>query len=439
MKDKKQQSESHVEALLRYANNIIATLREPFLILNKDLQIIFANQAFYDTFNVTGKDTIGRLLPDLGDRQWNIPKLLQLLKEILPEKKVVKDYEVEHKFEQIGERIMRLNACQLRVPNKIAGLIAIGARKEEEEEEELILLAIEDITERKRLETELKESEERYRRAFETSRDGLLLVHKTGGDILNSNEAVQGLLGYSHDDLSKKKLWEIGITKDHKDFQETLSRLERDGVVNYEDISVKTKNGPGINSEVFLVNRAKVAQCNIRNITTRKEADEALRESEIRFKAIFNESTDGMLVAEVKTKRFIMCNPSICEMLGYTKEELMRMKIDDIHPGEDFPLVLEQFERQARGESKLAPSLPVKRRDGSVFYADVSASPITLAGKRYLMGSFRDITDDKKIQDELKEKMRDLERFSQFAVDRELKMEELEKKTRDLEARLKAR
>ena len=107
MKDKKQRDESRIEVLLEYANSIIATLREPFLVLDKNLQVISANQAFYTTFKVTEKDTIGRPLPDLGDRQWNIPKLLQLLKEIIPEKKVVKDYEVEHKFEQIGQRVMR--------------------------------------------------------------------------------------------------------------------------------------------------------------------------------------------------------------------------------------------------------------------------------------------------------------------------------------------
>ena len=286
---------------------------------------------------------------------------------------------------------------------------------------------------------ELKESEERYRRAFETSRDGLLLVHKTEGDILNSNESAQELLGYSPEEFLKKKLWEIGVIKNDKDFQEMVSRLERDGIIHYEDTPVKTKKGLSINSEVFLVDKAKVIQCNIRNITKRKKAEEALKESEMRFKTIFNESTDGMLLAEAGTRRFFMCNPKICKMLGYTEEELMRLGIDDIHPENDLPFVIEQFERQAKGEIRLAAGLPVKRKDGSIFYADISTSQITLAGKKYLMRSFRDITDSKKIQDELKEKMQDLERFSKFAVDRELKMEELEKKIKELEERLEAR
>ena len=141
-----------------------------------------------------------------------------------------------------------------------------------------------------------------------------MLIHKTEGVILNSNESIQELLGYSHRELSKMKLWDIGVTKDHKDFSETLSRLEKDGVIHYEDVPVNAKNGSRINAEVFLVDKAKVMQCNI-----------------------------------------------------------------------------------------------------------------------------RDITESKKVQDEIKEKMEDLERFSKFAVDRELKMEELEKKGKELEEKLKGR
>jgi PAS domain S-box-containing protein len=442
MKDKKQRGKTENKVLLGYANSIIATLREPFLVLDKNLQVISANRVFYATFKVTKKDTIGRLLPDLGNRQWNIPKLLKLLKEIIQEKKAVEDYEVEHKFEHIGQRVMLLNALHLRVPKKIAAIIAAGVRKEEEEEEEeeeLILLAIEDITERKRLQEELKESEERFRRAFETSQEELLLIHKAEGGILNSNESAQVMLGYSREEFLKRKLWEIGVVKDYKDFQETVSILERDGVIHYEDTLLKTKKGLSINAEVFLISRAKVIQCNIRNNTIRREAEKTLRESEMRFKAIFNESRDGMFLTEIGTRRFFMCNPEICKMLGYTEEELMHLGIDDIHPEEDLPLVIEQFEQQLKGEVKLAASLPVKRKDGSIFYADVSTSQVTLAGKKYLMESFRDITESKKIQDERKEKMQDLERFSKFAVDRELKMEELEKKIKELEERLQSR
>ncbi|MBF0123517.1 MAG: PAS domain S-box protein [Candidatus Omnitrophica bacterium] len=174
---------------------------------------------------------------------------------------------------------MILNACQLRVPKRITATIAGMALGEgEDEEEELILLTIEDITERKQLEEELKASEERFRRAFETSLDGLLLVHKVEGSILNSNAAAQKLLSYSQEEFLKERLWDIGVTKDVKDFQEMISRLTADGVIYYKDVQVKTKQGLGRSSDVFLVDKTKVLQCNIRDITERKQAEQAALE-----------------------------------------------------------------------------------------------------------------------------------------------------------------
>ena len=239
--------------------------------LDKNLRIISANQSFFTTFKVNGKDTIRQLLPDLGNRQWNIPDLLVLLKEIIPEKKVVKDYEVDHKFPQIGERIILLNACQFSVHNKIAEIIV--SRGIEEGEEELILLAFEDVTEQKRLQEKLKNSEERFHGAFDTARDGLLLVQKNKGTILNSNESAQELLEYSQDELLEMNLWEIVITEDFKGFQDMSSILERDGIAYLCDSSIKTQKGLSIRSDIFITNRSKVIQCNIRDITERKKSE----------------------------------------------------------------------------------------------------------------------------------------------------------------------
>ncbi len=315
----RQRGETGIKGLLEYTNGIVATLREPFLVLDKKLRIISTNHAFYTTFKVTEKNTIGELLPDLGNRQWNIPELLQLLKEIILEKKVVKDYEVEHKFERIGQRTISLNARHLRIPKQVAGIAAAGVR-----EEELVLLAIEDVTERKRLQAELKESEERYRRAFETSQDGLLFVHKTKGSILDSNESIQELLGYSSAELSKKKLWEIGIVKDDKDFQETVSRLERDGVIHYEDTPVETKKDLSINSEVFLLDKAKVIQCNIRDITELKEEEESFLSIHAQLKGQKKALDQFAIVTETDAKgKITYVNDQFCKTSKYSRAELI--------------------------------------------------------------------------------------------------------------------
>ena len=124
-----------IQKTLDYAENIIATVREPLVILNGDLRIISANRSFYSTFKVNPKETEQELIYNLGNSQWNIPKLQQLLEKILPTKTTIEDYEVEHLFEDIGQKTMLINA------RKIIN---------EEEKEELILLAIDDITEQKK-------------------------------------------------------------------------------------------------------------------------------------------------------------------------------------------------------------------------------------------------------------------------------------------------
>ena len=125
-----------------YADAIIRTVRGPLLVLNKDLRIVSANEAFYNAFKVAPSDTESRLLYDLGNRQWNIPTLRILLEEILPEKNTIEDFVVEHDFTDIGQKIMLLNArTLLQGPDKTS----------------LILLAIEDITERKQLEQQKDE------------------------------------------------------------------------------------------------------------------------------------------------------------------------------------------------------------------------------------------------------------------------------------------
>jgi PAS domain-containing protein len=101
------------QGVIEYSENIVETVREPLLVLNSDLKILSANSSFYHTFKVTPKETIGNFIYDLGNRQWDIPKLRLLLEEILPTNAVFNDYEVDHVFQSIGRKIMLLNARQI--------------------------------------------------------------------------------------------------------------------------------------------------------------------------------------------------------------------------------------------------------------------------------------------------------------------------------------
>jgi PAS domain S-box-containing protein len=128
-----------------YAESIVDTVREGLVVLDADLRVISANRSFYETFKVKPGETEGQLVYDLGNRQWNIPKLRELLEEILPTDTTFDNFEVEHEFKIIGRRVMHLNARRIY---------------RETNETRLILLAIEDVTERKRAQQALRQSSE---------------------------------------------------------------------------------------------------------------------------------------------------------------------------------------------------------------------------------------------------------------------------------------
>jgi len=120
------------------------------------------------------------------------------------------------------------------------------------------------------------------------------------------------------------------------------------------------------------------------------------------YKAIFDNATDGILLADIENKKFYIGNKMICQTLGYSLEEIKNKGVMDIHPEEDLPYVIEQFEKQSKKEIGLAQDIPVKKKDGSIFYVDINSFLITSLGKTYLVGIFRDTTERKRAEEELR-------------------------------------
>ncbi|OGR93998.1 MAG: hypothetical protein A2016_12435 [Elusimicrobia bacterium GWF2_62_30] len=169
-----------VNEALEYAESIINTLREPLIVLHQDLRVVTANRAFYEVFKVTPEETVGQLIYTLGNKQWDIPKLRELLGDILPEKTTFDNYEVEHDFADIGRRTMLLNARLLR---RAAG------------KEKGILLVIEDITNHKQAEEALKTSEERLMTMFNEAPLGIALMNSLTGEVYEVNRMFARIAG----------------------------------------------------------------------------------------------------------------------------------------------------------------------------------------------------------------------------------------------------
>ncbi len=173
-----QRHDQELHAAQDFAASIIQTIPTALLVLNPDLRVQLANNAFYTMFQVSPAETEDQLIYALGNGQWNIAELRTLLEDVLPENHSFAGYEVSHHFEAIGTRTMLLNGRRLD---------AI----------QLILLSITDITERKRAEEELRASEERYRLLVESAHEYAILMLDVAGQIATWNRGAERLFGYT--------------------------------------------------------------------------------------------------------------------------------------------------------------------------------------------------------------------------------------------------
>ncbi len=262
---------------------------------------------------------------------------------------------------------------------------------------------IEDITEKKQAENKLR----LFRQLLDHSRDGISIVDPDTSRFLDVNEALCNHLGYTRDELLQRGVLDIQTDiPDVAAWQAHQQEIRKQGAALMEVESLH-KDGSRSPVEVSIqyvaIENHDFIIAVVRDITERKQAEAALQESEEKLRGIFNGALDGILLADAEAKRFTGANPAICHMLGYSSEEIMQIGVADIHPQQALPYVEEQFEKQLRGEMQLAADIPVKRKDGSIFYVDIKSSPVSFAGRNYLLGIFRDITERKQAEKVLRE------------------------------------
>jgi len=172
-----------------FAESMVDTIREPLLILDGELDVVMANPAFYRKFLVNRSETEGRHIYDLGNGQWDIPALRKLLEDIIPENDVIKDFEVEHDFPDLGHRIMHLNVRRI----------------ERKEGRNFILVAIEDVNDVVESRRALEESEALYNRLVEEI-NSIIIEVSPDGTISFFNRFAEKIFGYSRNELIGKQL-----------------------------------------------------------------------------------------------------------------------------------------------------------------------------------------------------------------------------------------
>src|SRR3984957_4958024 len=303
--------EADLKAIETYGQNIVDTVREPLLILDTTLRVRSANRAFYQTFHVSPDETEGRLIYELGNGQWDIPDLRTLLEDIVPKSSVFDDFELEHTFPVIGRRVMLLNARKLQAGHH----------------GELLVLAMEDVTERRRSEADLKAIETYAQNIVDTVREPLLILDTTLR-VRSANRAFYQTFHVTSEETENRLIYELGNGQwDIPDLRTLLEDVVPKSSV-FNDFELE-HTFPVIGRRVMLLNARKLQAGHhgellvlaMEDVTARKRAEEALLKAGALQSAIFNSANFSSIATDEKGVIQIF-NVGAERMLGYTAAEV---------------------------------------------------------------------------------------------------------------------
>ena len=303
-------------------NSIAAANLDGILVIDRQGKVIFFNQRFIDLWKIPKK-----LLIFKDDRKILAYAVTQLFK---PKKFIAKvNYLYKHpalissdQLDFKDGRIFNRKSIPQMIDGKVVGRV----------------WRFTDITEYQNFQDKLVYSEQKYRRLFEAAKDGILILDAKTGEIREVNPYLIDMLGYTHKEFLKKKLWQIGLFKDIIDSKKAFEVLRRKKYVHYENLPLRTKSGKAISvefvSNVYPIDHVEVIQCNIRDITARHDAEMKVINNEARFRAIFENSPIAIVLVGLDN-HFISANRAAIKLWGYSEAELKKMTFADItHPAE---------------------------------------------------------------------------------------------------------
>lgn len=336
-----------------YAEAIVCTVRQPLLVLSSSFTVEAANPAFYRAFQVCPEETISRPLRELGNGQWDIPALRELLEDVLPADGHVEDFRVEHDFEQIGRRVMLLNAHRMTPVDR----------------PERILLAIEDITEREQIRFELEGQREFAEKIIDASRDALLVL---GWDlrVKSANETFYIKFKVDPTSTEGRLVYELGNGQwDIPRLRELLEDVLPDNDA-FDDFVVE-HDFEHIGHRIMLLNARKIDHMQlillaIEDVTERTHALNALRASEQRLRTVLETDAIGVLYLD-RSGTIVDANDVFLRMTGYSRDEVISQRLTwrTMTPPEWVEITEEQM-RKLKETGRLGPyEKEYFRKDGS--------------------------------------------------------------------------
>lgn len=373
-----------------YAEGMIETVREPLVVLDGDLRVRRATQAFYDMFLVSREETDGRFLYDLGNGQWNDGRLRELIGAALFRSEVFHGFEMVHEFPYIGSRTMRLNGRRISFPQA---------------QERMLLLSIEDVTERREI------AAIRYQRLFETAKDGVVVVDAETQTVQDVNPLFLTLTGCKREDLLGKPIVEASEKLGVPEIGRRAEAADDSEVIRLEGLKLMPRDGATVVVDVignaYRVGSQPVIQFNFRDVSSRYLAAKALRESEQRFRWFVESVRDYALFQLDLEGNIVTWNSGAERLLGWNEQEAigktnaMVFAPEDVVKGEP-EKELETARIEGRGEDERS----YVRKDGSRFFASSVLTQVR-DEQNQLLGFakvMRDVTSRKEQEEELTEK-----------------------------------
>jgi len=356
-----------------------------------------------------------------GTKQWKLH----------PEKDIERYREIFKRTAKSKSSEVSLSEGDLHVidsnGNKIP--IEINSTILELEGRKVVYSTFQNITERKKGEKALKESEVRYRRLFESAQDGMLILDAETGEIKDANPSIQELLGYSKEELVGKELWQIGTFKDIAENKEKFEELVNEGYIRYEDMPLETKEGEEafveFVSNTYQAGGEKVVQCNIRDITERKKVEEQLKKSEGKYRNLFETMAQGVVYQDSEGN-IISANPAAERILGLSVDQMKgrtsrhpewrAIKEDGSpFPGEEHPAMVALRTGEEVRDVVMGVYHPEKE---DYVWININAVPQFREGEEepyQVYTTFEDITERKRAEDKLRERVKELSLFYNFS------------------------
>jgi PAS domain S-box-containing protein len=366
--------EKRILEALHFAENIVATVHEPLLVLDAELKVILANRSFYSTFKVTPEETKGQLIYNLGNHQWNIPKLREFLTKILPKNTSFDNYEVQHYFETIGQRTMLLNARQIH---------------QEADNSQMILLAIEDITERTQIERD------RYRLLLESITDGVLVADRELRYIL-VNDKLSYIARMPKEKLLGRRMIDLFPGIEETVFFRTYRQVLETGTPATAIDEFTFPDGRKNWLEVHTYPAPEGLLVIVTDITERRQAEQKLRF----LSSTVEQSSEGMAIADLKGN-LMYVNQAWVKMHGYeSPKELIGQHLSIFHNQAQLENDVIPFNQKAMQKGYHRGEVGHMRRDGTTFPTQMTTTSIKdKNGKNVaICGLALDITEHKQAE-----------------------------------------